>query len=1432
MGNMNVTVIDQNNVNIAVTPTPTQTINIDRGIIGVSGLSGYSGYSGYSGIGSSGYSGLSGYSGYSGISGWSGESGTSGYSGYSGIGESGYSGFSGYSGDSGISGYSGDSGISGYSGESGISGYSGYSGQQGTSINVKGEVPTVGDLPPTGNQVNDAYIVTADGNLWVWNGTAWYDAGQIVGPQGLSGFSGYSGESGYSGFSGDSGISGWSGDSGISGFSGDSGISGWSGFSGESGYSGLNGDSGYSGISGYSGFSGDSGISGWSGDSGISGYSGDSGISGWSGYSGYSGLGFTPLVGGQAWATDGSLINTNVFWYVPSPPDTGAFAVGNFILLADQTSTSTYFYYGRITLIQYAGGFGWAIHADILGDGGTPVGGSSSSWITELTGEQGISGYSGISGWSGISGYSGYSGIGTSGYSGFSGYSGYSGAVGAGGTIGNWGSFWDTTTQTTTINTPTPITFNSYDLDNTGVSIGSPISRIVFANSGTYSLTFSIQFTNRSTALGSTQIWLKKNGTNIPDTNSHFDVPDKQGSAFSSEILTVNFVFNVTATDYVQLYWDTTNADVSLETIAGNGTYPRTPSVIFTATQVMYGQSGYSGISGYSGYSGFSGISGFSGFSGISGYSGSGVSGWSGASGYSGYSGEIGTSGYSGYSGISGTNGASGFSGISGYSGYSGIDGASGFSGYSGISGYSGSGVSGYSGFSGISGYSGYSGITPTIGGSNTQVQYNNSGVLGGSANFTYNGTTLNVTGTASNQITFLTTATGSDLLRIQPQASGTGVYLQATDNGQTAYAKMGFYATDYIFNTGNVGINCSPSYKFEVQNTGSSGATMHIQGQGLVAAFDNAGGNVTEVDLWTNGTQRATWYWNGGVGTTYLTSTTGNLAFSTNGNDLATERLRITNTSIYTASGVNVGIGTSSPSANLDVGNVSLGAAAPQEIRVNNSSGNSVYRIGQGSTSHAYLAWFYNATAGSAYASLSTYAGNNNLVLQDSGGNVGLGVTPSAWGAFKAFEMPDGSYFSTYNFGGLYIGNNNYYNGSNFIYKNTGAASLYTQGAGTHVFSTVASGTAGNTITFSERMRLDSSGNLGIATTSPVTRLDVVKTTSGLSAQSNTVLALQSGSSSNWIEFMNGGTTNNAGIQWSDAGSLGSASFFYNNNTQSMYYGSEAIHQFYTAGTERMRITSAGNVGIGTTSPTAPLDVTGATVGYINLDGSSGTGQGSFIRFRKGGTDIAYMGTSSAILGDTSSDVIIYADGARNATTWTNGVERMRIDSSGNLLIGTASQIGTTPSKVVIKFDNNNFYGLALGGSASGTAGMVNFYNSAGTEQGYISSNGSGITLYSTTSDYRLKENIVPMTGALAKVAQLKPVTYRWKESGLDGQGFIAHELAEVVPDCVSREKDGVDVDGKPVYQGVDTSFLVATLVSAIQELKAEFDAYKATHP
>jgi hypothetical protein len=128
-------------------------------------------------------------------------------------------------------------------------------------------------------------------------------------------------------------------------------------------------------------------------------------------------------------------------------------------------------------------------------------------------------------------------------------------------------------------------------------------------------------------------------------------------------------------------------------------------------------------------------------------------------------------------------------------------------------------------------------------------------------------------------------------------------------------------------------------------------------------------------------------------------------------------------------------------------------------------------------------------------------------------------------------------------------------------------------------------------------------------------------------------------------------------------------------------------------------------------------------------------------------------------------------------------------------------------------------------------------FYRAGSADAvGFISTT-AGATQYVTSSDYRLKENIAPMTGALTTVSALKPVTYNWKANGSNSQGFIAHELQAVVPECVVGEKDAVetytDEDGieqtKPKYQGIDTSFLVATLTAAIQEQQTIINDLKA---
>jgi hypothetical protein len=262
-------------------------------------------------------------------------------------------------------------------------------------------------------------------------------------------------------------------------------------------------------------------------------------------------------------------------------------------------------------------------------------------------------------------------------------------------------------------------------------------------------------------------------------------------------------------------------------------------------------------------------------------------------------------------------------------------------------------------------------------------------------------------------------------------------------------------------------------------------------------------------------------------------------------------------------------------------------------------------------------------------------------------------------------------------------------------------------------------------------------------------------------------------------------------------------------------------------AGTTAMTINAsqvtsfAGNVGIGTSSPAATFGKSGT----LDANGVIIT-RGTLNAHQTNAGVLAYTNNETAIrsYGATAgSGSIVFNTGGGGGSADT---ERARIDSSGNLLVGTTTQRGAAKFGMDINPSVNA--GIVIYPTTNAGYDAARFQNNSSSQIGAITCTTTG-TAYNTSSDYRLKEDIAPMTGALAKVAALKPCTYKWKSDGSDGEGFIAHELAEVVPQCVTGEKDAVDSEGKPVYQGIDTSFLVATLTAAIQELKAELDATKA---
>ena len=305
---------------------------------------------------------------------------------------------------------------------------------------------------------------------------------------------------------------------------------------------------------------------------------------------------------------------------------------------------------------------------------------------------------------------------------------------------------------------------------------------------------------------------------------------------------------------------------------------------------------------------------------------------------------------------------------------------------------------------------------------------------------------------------------------------------------------------------------------------------------------------------------------------------------------------------------------------------------------------------------------------------------------------------------------------------------------------------------------------------------------NVGIGTTSPLEKLEVVTsaayTTIYTGANGNGASGVASSSDNRANTWFAGSRRDSIG------GSIGTDRF-------NILYNTNAI----------LTATTGGNVGIGTTSPSAKLSVNGTLQVTGSVAPSSGTG-----------LELFYDGTGAGTLAFSRGVGYIpnYMDGSQ-LQFFTSSSERMRITSGGALYLNTTSSVFSTAAQFELLYAGNLVFGMNMKTTFSDGV-PINFVNSAGLRVGYIYQT-NFTTSYITSSDYRLKQDLKPING-LDLVSKIKVYDYQWKEDETRAYGVLAHELQEVIPQAVNGEKDGEQM------QGVDYSKLVPILVQAIQEL------------
>jgi len=539
-----------------------------------------------------------------------------------------------------------------------------------------------------------------------------------------------------------------------------------------------------------------------------------------------------------------------------------------------------------------------------------------------------------------------------------------------------------------------------------------------------------------------------------------------------------------------------------------------------------------------------------------------------------------------------------------------------------------------------------------------------------------------------------------------------------------------------------------------------------------------------------------------------------------------------VTSGSALTFDGTNLGVGVASPTFKLQIAGANSSSGG---INITGTGTNGLRLFQDAATGDSYINNFQNG--------FMAFSNNNTERMRlDSSGNLGLGVTPSAWVGYKVLQAGIGSFIGGSS--GAYLLQDNAYtdnSGAGWKYINSSyAAAQYYAASGAHVWRTAPSGTAGNAITFTQAMTLDASGNLGIGTTTPGATLNVGSSNHGIG-----------------IAFMSAGTLPSLAGAYTAASSWGQTNYGSLVIKARTDFGGFYSIDFVTASSDntpvtRARIDSSGNFGLGVTPSagnggktievnTLGNIIRGGTVNDMNVDSNAYFNSG----WKYAGTGYATRYACGANIGN--HEWYIAASGtAGNAISFT---QAMTLTAGGNLLVGATSGASklyvsdsSSPANQSVYFENTNGSltqrVLSINATRNTTNGTYKYLScsiSTVQEKFYVFDSGSAYNItgtYGTISDIKLKENIVDTTPKLDDVMQLQVRNFNFKATPEEKHiGFIAQEFEQVFPSMVDVdvERDENGEETGQTTKTIKTSVLIPVLVKAIQEQQAIIESLKA---